>query len=78
MAYTAVYMLNKNGNNFLNNIAVFLFFFPQILSTLFYKAVAAGCVNDCLGISAEMHDTRLALIAFQNSKIAGKSSQYSM
>ena len=76
MAYTAVYMLNKNGNNFLNNIAVF--FFLQILSTLFYKAVAAGCVNDCLGISAEMHDTRLALIAFQNSKIAGKSSQYSM
>jgi hypothetical protein len=76
VAYTAVYMLNKNGNNFLNNIAVF--FSPQILSTLFYKAVAAGCVNDCLGISAEMHDTRLALIAFQNSKIAGKSSQYSM
>jgi hypothetical protein len=76
VAYTAVYMLNKNGNNFLNNIAVF--FFSQILSTLFSKAVAAGCVNDCLGISADMHDTRLALIAFQNSKIAGKSSQYRM
>ena len=53
-------------------------FFAQILSALFSKAVATGCVHDCLGITADMHDTRLTLIAFQNSKIAGKSSQYSM
>jgi hypothetical protein len=41
---------------------------------LFSKAVATGCVNDCFGISAVMHNTRHTCIALAKQQ----NSQYSM
>ena len=42
VAYTAVYMLNKNGNNFLINVAACLGFFSQILSDSVFQCRCYG------------------------------------
>jgi phosphate starvation-inducible membrane PsiE len=56
-------LLNKNGNNFLINVAACLVVFVlKSCLTLFSNAVATGCVNDCFGISGDMHDTLHASI----------------
>ena len=56
---------------------MFGFFFSNFVDSVFQSRCYV-LRYDCLGISAYMHDTRLTLIAFQNSKIACKSSQYDM
>ena len=80
VTYTAVYMLNKNGNNFFINWyrSMFGFFLKYCFNWLCFPKplLRVALINYCLGISADMHDTRHICIAFQNSKIAGKKSQY--
>ena len=77
--YTAVYMLNKNGNSFLNNnIAVCLGFFLKFCRLCFPKPLLQVALMTVVEfpptcMTRVLHSSCLTLIAFQSSKIAAKA-----